>query len=163
MLVLGVNAVSAAVPFTPQGAAYSRRCWPRSSKGTAGASTVAAYSVGQQIAIGALTFGTASPASSSSAYGASKEAIRLRARGSRCGAAGAGRVQQVPAEEVGLGRNGALERLADVDLEVADRVADERLRVRRPLGGADRRVGRVVSSASAVRTSTGQRTRSSFA
>ena len=86
MLVLGVNAVSAAVPFTPQGAGVQQALLAKVFKGTAGASTVAAYSVGQQIAIGALTFGTASPASSSSsAYGA-KEAIRLRARGSRCGA-----------------------------------------------------------------------------
>ena len=58
LLVLGVNAVSAAVPFTPQGAgvpagAARRRCSPAPAPGA----TVAAYSVGQQIAIGLLTFG----------------------------------------------------------------------------------------------------------
>ena len=45
LLVLGVNAVAAAVPFTPGGA------------GVAASSTVAAYSVGQQIAIGAFSLG----------------------------------------------------------------------------------------------------------
>jgi uncharacterized membrane protein YbhN (UPF0104 family) len=56
-LVLGVNAVSAAVPFTPQGAGVQQALLVKVFKGTASASTVAAYSVGQQIAIGALTFG----------------------------------------------------------------------------------------------------------
>jgi uncharacterized membrane protein YbhN (UPF0104 family) len=57
MLVLGVNAVSAAVPFTPQGAGVQQALLAKVFAGTASASTVAAYSVGQQIAIGALTFG----------------------------------------------------------------------------------------------------------
>ena len=57
LLVLGVNAVSAAVPFTPQGAGVQQALLVKVFAGTAGASTVAAYSVGQQIAIGALTFG----------------------------------------------------------------------------------------------------------
>jgi uncharacterized membrane protein YbhN (UPF0104 family) len=56
LLVLGVNAVSAAVPFTPQGAGVQQALLVKVFKGTASASTVAAYSVGQQIAIGALTF-----------------------------------------------------------------------------------------------------------
>jgi len=52
LLVLGVNAVSAAVPFTPQGAGVQQALLVKIFGGTA-----AAYSVGQQIAIGALTFG----------------------------------------------------------------------------------------------------------
>jgi uncharacterized membrane protein YbhN (UPF0104 family) len=57
LLVLGVNAVSAAVPFTPQGAGVQQALLVKVFAGTASAATVAAYSVGQQIAIGALTFG----------------------------------------------------------------------------------------------------------
>jgi uncharacterized membrane protein YbhN (UPF0104 family) len=57
LLVLGVNAVSAAVPFTPQGAGVQQALLVKVFAGTASGSTVAAYSVGQQIAIGALTFG----------------------------------------------------------------------------------------------------------
>jgi uncharacterized protein (TIRG00374 family) len=57
LLVLGVNAVSAAVPFTPQGAGVQQALLVKVFAGTAPGSTVAAYSVGQQIAIGALTFG----------------------------------------------------------------------------------------------------------
>jgi uncharacterized membrane protein YbhN (UPF0104 family) len=58
LLVLGVNAVSAAVPFTPQGAGVQQALLVKVFGGGAlAASTVAAYSVGQQIAIGALTFG----------------------------------------------------------------------------------------------------------
>jgi uncharacterized membrane protein YbhN (UPF0104 family) len=57
LLVLGVNAVSAAVPFTPQGAGVQQALLVQVFAGTATASTVAAYSVGQQIAIGVLTFG----------------------------------------------------------------------------------------------------------
>ncbi len=57
LLVLGVNAVSAAVPFTPQGAGVQQALLTKVFAGTAPAATVAAYSVGQQIAIGALTFG----------------------------------------------------------------------------------------------------------
>ena len=58
LLVLGVNAVSAAVPFTPQGAGVQQALLVKvfGGGGIAG-STVAAYSVGQQIAIGVLTFG----------------------------------------------------------------------------------------------------------
>jgi uncharacterized membrane protein YbhN (UPF0104 family) len=57
LLVLGVNAVSAAVPFTPQGAGVQQALLVQVFAGTATGSVVAAYSVGQQIAIGALTFG----------------------------------------------------------------------------------------------------------
>jgi uncharacterized membrane protein YbhN (UPF0104 family) len=57
LLVLGVNAVSAAVPFTPQGAGVQQALLSQVFAGTAAGATVAAYSVGQQIAIGALTFG----------------------------------------------------------------------------------------------------------
>lgn len=57
LLVLGVNAVSAAVPFTPQGAGVQQALLTKVFSGTAPTATVAAYSVGQQIAIGVLTFG----------------------------------------------------------------------------------------------------------
>ena len=57
LLVLGVNAVAAAVPFTPQGAGVAQALLVKVFAGTAPGSTVAAYSVGQQIAIGALTIG----------------------------------------------------------------------------------------------------------
>jgi uncharacterized protein (TIRG00374 family) len=57
LLVLGVNAVSAAVPVTPQGAGVQQALLVKVFSGAAAGSTVAAYSVGQQIAIGALTFG----------------------------------------------------------------------------------------------------------
>jgi uncharacterized membrane protein YbhN (UPF0104 family) len=57
LLVLGVNAVSAAVPFTPQGAGVQQALLVKVFAGTAAGSTVAAYSVGQQIAIAAFTFG----------------------------------------------------------------------------------------------------------
>jgi glycosyltransferase 2 family protein len=57
LLVLGVNAVSAAVPFTPQGAGVQQALLVKVFAGTASGATVAAYSVGQQIAIGAFTFG----------------------------------------------------------------------------------------------------------
>jgi len=57
LLVLGVNAVSAAVPFTPQGAGVQQALLAKVFAGTAAGATVAAYSVGQQIAIGLLTFG----------------------------------------------------------------------------------------------------------
>jgi uncharacterized membrane protein YbhN (UPF0104 family) len=57
LLVLGVNAVSAAVPFTPQGAGVQQALLVKVFGGGAiAASTVAAYSVGQQITIGVLTF-----------------------------------------------------------------------------------------------------------
>ncbi len=56
LLVLGVNAVCAAVPFTPQGAGVAQALLAKVFAGTAAGATVAAYSVGQQIALGALTF-----------------------------------------------------------------------------------------------------------
>jgi uncharacterized membrane protein YbhN (UPF0104 family) len=56
LLVLGVNAVGAAVPFTPQGAGVTQALLAKVFAGTASGATVAAYSVGQQIAIAALTF-----------------------------------------------------------------------------------------------------------
>ena len=52
-----VNAVGTLVPFTPQGAGVQQALLAKVFEGTAKASVVAAYSVGQQIAIGALTFG----------------------------------------------------------------------------------------------------------
>jgi uncharacterized membrane protein YbhN (UPF0104 family) len=57
LLVLGVNAVAAAVPFTPGGAGVQQAFLVKVFAGTAAASTVAAYSVGQQIAIGAFSLG----------------------------------------------------------------------------------------------------------
>ncbi len=57
LLVLGVNAVAAAVPFTPQGAGVAQALLVKVFAGTAAGATVAAYSVGQQIAIGAFAFG----------------------------------------------------------------------------------------------------------
>lgn len=56
LLVLGVNAVAAAVPITPQGAGVAQALLVRVFADTAPAATVAAYSVGQQVAIAALTF-----------------------------------------------------------------------------------------------------------
>ncbi len=56
LLVLGVNAVGAAVPFTPQGAGVTQALFVKVFHGAAPGATVAAYSVGQQIAIAALTF-----------------------------------------------------------------------------------------------------------
>ena len=57
LLVLGVNAVAAAVPFTPGGAGVQQAFLVQVFAGVATASTVAAYSVGQQIAIGAFSLG----------------------------------------------------------------------------------------------------------
>jgi uncharacterized membrane protein YbhN (UPF0104 family) len=57
LLVLGVNAVAASVPFTPQGAGVQQALLTKVFAGTASGATVAAYSVGQQLAIGAFTFG----------------------------------------------------------------------------------------------------------
>jgi uncharacterized membrane protein YbhN (UPF0104 family) len=57
LLVLGVNAVSAAVPFTPQGAGVQQALLAKVFAGTGTGAVVASYSVGQQVAIGALTFG----------------------------------------------------------------------------------------------------------
>jgi uncharacterized protein (TIRG00374 family) len=55
LLVLGVNAVAAAVPFTPGGAGVQQAFLVKVFAGVAASSTVAAYSVGQQIAIGAFS------------------------------------------------------------------------------------------------------------
>jgi uncharacterized protein (TIRG00374 family) len=57
LLVLGVNAVAAVVPFTPGGAGVQQALLVKVFAGTATGATVAAYSVGQQIAIAVLTFG----------------------------------------------------------------------------------------------------------
>ncbi|HEU4974395.1 MAG TPA: lysylphosphatidylglycerol synthase domain-containing protein [Baekduia sp.] len=51
LLVLGVNAVAAVVPFTPGGAGVQQAFLVKVFGGTAAGATVAAYSVGQQIAI----------------------------------------------------------------------------------------------------------------
>jgi uncharacterized protein (TIRG00374 family) len=56
LLVLGVNAIAALVPFTPGGAGVQQALLVKVFAGTAAGATVAAYSVGQQIAIGATTF-----------------------------------------------------------------------------------------------------------
>jgi uncharacterized membrane protein YbhN (UPF0104 family) len=55
LLVLGVNAVAAIVPFTPGGAGVQQALLVKVFAGTAAGATVAAYSVGQQIAIAAWT------------------------------------------------------------------------------------------------------------
>jgi uncharacterized membrane protein YbhN (UPF0104 family) len=55
LLVLGVNAVAAAVPFTPGGAGVQQAFLVKVFAGTASGATVAAYSVGQQIAIGVFS------------------------------------------------------------------------------------------------------------
>ena len=55
LLVLGVNAVAAAVPFTPGGAGVQQAFLVKVFSGTAAGATVAAYSVGQQIAIAAFS------------------------------------------------------------------------------------------------------------
>jgi uncharacterized membrane protein YbhN (UPF0104 family) len=51
LLVLGVNAVAAVVPFTPGGAGVQQAFLVKVFAGAAAPATVAAYSVGQQIAI----------------------------------------------------------------------------------------------------------------
>jgi uncharacterized protein (TIRG00374 family) len=56
LLVLGVNAVAALVPFTPGGAGVQQALLVKVFAGSAAGATVAAYSVGQQIAIAATTF-----------------------------------------------------------------------------------------------------------
>jgi uncharacterized membrane protein YbhN (UPF0104 family) len=56
LLVLGVNAVAALVPFTPGGAGVQQALLVKVFGGTAAGATVAAYSVGQQIAIGVTSF-----------------------------------------------------------------------------------------------------------
>jgi glycosyltransferase 2 family protein len=57
LLVLGVNAISAALPFTPGGAGAQQALLVQVFGTSAGAATVAAYSVGQQIAIALFSFG----------------------------------------------------------------------------------------------------------
>jgi uncharacterized protein (TIRG00374 family) len=56
LLVLGVNVVAAIVPFTPGGAGVQQALLVKVFAGAASGATVAAYSVGQQIAIAAFTF-----------------------------------------------------------------------------------------------------------
>jgi uncharacterized membrane protein YbhN (UPF0104 family) len=56
LLVLGVNAVAACVPFTPGGAGVQQALLVKVFSGSVAGATVAAYSVGQQIAIGATSF-----------------------------------------------------------------------------------------------------------
>jgi uncharacterized membrane protein YbhN (UPF0104 family) len=55
LLVLGVNAVAAVVPFTPGGAGVQQALLVKVFAGTAAGATIAAYSVGQQIAIAAFS------------------------------------------------------------------------------------------------------------
>jgi uncharacterized protein (TIRG00374 family) len=57
MLVFGVNAVAGAVPFTPGGAGVQQVLLAKVFAHAAPGDVVAAYSVGQQIAIAALTSG----------------------------------------------------------------------------------------------------------
>jgi uncharacterized membrane protein YbhN (UPF0104 family) len=57
LLVLGVNAISAALPFTPGGAGAQQALLVEIFGKAANSATVAAYSVGQQIAIAAFSFG----------------------------------------------------------------------------------------------------------
>ena len=56
LLVLGVNAIGSLVPITPQGAGVQQALLVQVFAATAATATVAAYSVGQQIAIAAFTF-----------------------------------------------------------------------------------------------------------
>ena len=55
LLVFGVNQVAGAVPFTPGGAGVQQALLVRVFAGAASTTVVAAYSVGQQIAIAAFT------------------------------------------------------------------------------------------------------------
>jgi uncharacterized protein (TIRG00374 family) len=57
LLVLGVNAVASVVPFTPGGAGVQQAFLVKVFAGAATGATVAAYSVGQQIAIAAFSLG----------------------------------------------------------------------------------------------------------
>ena len=57
LLVLGVNAVAAVVPFTPGGAGVQQALLVKVFAGSAAGATIAAYSVGQQIAIAAVSLG----------------------------------------------------------------------------------------------------------
>lgn len=56
LLVFGVAAVSSMVPLTPGGAGVQQALLVKVFAGTASAATLAAYSVGQQIAIAAFSF-----------------------------------------------------------------------------------------------------------
>jgi glycosyltransferase 2 family protein len=56
LLVLGVNAVGALVPITPQGAGVQQALFVQVFAGVAATATIAAYSVGQQIAIASTMF-----------------------------------------------------------------------------------------------------------
>jgi uncharacterized protein (TIRG00374 family) len=56
LLVFGVNAVSTIVPFTPGGAGVQQALLVKVFSGTASGATVAAYSVGQQIATAITSF-----------------------------------------------------------------------------------------------------------
>jgi uncharacterized membrane protein YbhN (UPF0104 family) len=55
LLVLGVNVIAAAIPFTPGGAGVQQAFLVKVFAGAASGATVAAYSVGQQIAIAAFS------------------------------------------------------------------------------------------------------------
>src|SRR5207245_3425666 len=57
LLVLGTNAVASVVPFTPGGAGVQQAFLVQVFAGTASGATVAAFSVGQQIAIGVFALG----------------------------------------------------------------------------------------------------------
>jgi uncharacterized membrane protein YbhN (UPF0104 family) len=56
LLVFGVNAVSTIVPFTPGGAGVQQALLLKVFAGTASSATVAAYAVGQQLAIAIFSF-----------------------------------------------------------------------------------------------------------
>src|SRR4051794_13963064 len=56
LLVLGVNAIASALPFTPGGAGAQQALLVQVFGAAAATATVAAYSVGQQIAIAAFSF-----------------------------------------------------------------------------------------------------------
>ncbi|HEU4655961.1 MAG TPA: lysylphosphatidylglycerol synthase transmembrane domain-containing protein [Capillimicrobium sp.] len=55
LLVLGVNAIASLLPFTPGGAGVQQALLVKVFAGTASGATIAAYSVGQQIAIAAFS------------------------------------------------------------------------------------------------------------
>ena len=55
LLVLGCSAVAAIVPFTPGGAGVQQALLVKVFAGTGAGATIAAYSVGQQIAVGAFS------------------------------------------------------------------------------------------------------------
>jgi uncharacterized membrane protein YbhN (UPF0104 family) len=57
LLVLGCSAVAAIVPFTPGGAGVQQALLVKVFAGTGAGATIAAYSVGQQIAVGAFSLG----------------------------------------------------------------------------------------------------------